>query len=52
MHKNQSVGIWIVVIILTMALFSMLFTPGKNNIEELSYSAFLEKVQNRLDAKY
>ena len=46
MHKNQSVGIWIVVIILTMALFSMLFTPGKNNIEELSYSAFLEKVQN------
>jgi len=46
MHKNQSVGIWIVVIILTMALFSMLFTPGKNNVEEISYSAFLEKVQN------
>ena len=46
MNKSQSAGIWIIVVILSMALFSMLFTPGKNNIEELSYSSFLTKVQN------
>ena len=47
MNKSQSAGIWIVVILLTMALFSMVFTGESKNIQELSYSSLLQKIENK-----
>ncbi len=46
MNKNQSIGIWIVVGLLTIALISMLFAGPVTTTESMSYSDFLSKVRN------
>ena len=46
MNKNQSLGIWLVVGILVLALASMLFTGPTTSTKTLSYTEFLTKVKN------
>ncbi len=46
MNKNQSMGIWLVVGILVLALVSMLFAGPTTSTQNLSYSEFLSKVKN------
>lgn len=46
MNKNQSMGIWLVVGILILALASMLFAGPSTSTKILSYTEFLEKVKN------
>ncbi|MCD7879357.1 MAG: ATP-dependent zinc metalloprotease FtsH [Candidatus Gastranaerophilales bacterium] len=46
MNKNQSVGIWLVVVILVLALASMLFTGSTTSTKYLTYTEFLSKVKN------
>ncbi len=46
MNKNQSLGIWLVVGILVLALASMLFTGPTTSTKMLSYTEFLTKVKN------
>ena len=46
MNKNQSLGIWLVVGILVLALASMLFTGPTTSTKTLSYTEFLSKVKN------
>ncbi len=46
MNKNQSLGIWLVVGILLLALASMLFAGPSTATKELSYTDFLSKVKN------
>ena len=46
MNKNQSVGIWIVVGLLAVALISMLFVGPVTTTENMTYSDFLSKVRN------
>ena len=46
MNKSQSAGIWIVVVLLVLSLVSMLFTtPQTTNKEDISYSQFINKVE-------
>ena len=46
MNKNQSMGIWLVVGILVLALASMLFAGPTTSTKVLSYTEFLSKVKN------
>ena len=46
MNKNQSMGIWLVVGILVLALVSMLFSGPSTSTKTLSYTEFLSKVKN------
>ena len=46
MNKNQSLGIWLVVGILVLALASMLFAGPTTSTKNLSYTEFLSKVRN------
>ena len=46
MNKSQSVGIWIVVILLTLSLGAMLFPNQTTSTQDISYSQFLGKVAN------
>ena len=46
MNKNQSLGIWLVVGILVLALASMLFTGPTTSTKTLSYTEFMSKVKS------
>ncbi len=46
MNKNQSMGIWLVVGILVLALVSMLFTGPTTSTKVLSYTEFINKVKS------
>ncbi len=46
MNKNQSMGIWLVVGILVLALASMLFAGPTTSTKILTYTEFLSKVKN------
>lgn len=46
MNKNQSMGIWLVVGFLILALASMLFAGPTTSTKSLTYSEFLSKVKN------
>lgn len=46
MNKSQSVGIWIVMVIIIGSLALMLAGQQNNVIQEISYSSFLNKVEN------
>ena len=46
MNKNQSMGIWLVVGILVLALVSMLFSGPTTSTKILSYTEFINKVKN------
>ena len=47
MNKNQSVGMYIILGIMILAFVSMLFTGPSSNTEELSYTNFLQKIENK-----
>ncbi len=47
MNKNQSVGMYVILGIMVLAFISMLFTGPTSSTEELSYTAFLQKVDNK-----
>ena len=47
MNKNQSVGMYVILGIMVLAFISMLFTGPTSSTEELSYTAFLQKVENK-----
>ena len=47
MNKNQSVGMYVILGIMVLAFISMLFTGPVSSTEELSYTAFLQKVENK-----
>ena len=46
MNKNQSVGMYVILGIMVLAFVSMLFTGPTSSTEELSYTNFLQKVEN------
>ena len=46
MNKSQSVGIWIVVGFLIIALVAMLYTGPVTTTEQVSYTKFIEMVKN------
>ena len=47
MNKNQSIGMYVILGIMVLAFISMLFTGPTSSTEELSYTAFLQKVENQ-----
>ena len=47
MNKNQSVGMYVILGIMVLAFISMLFTGPTSSTEELSYTNFLQKVENK-----
>lgn len=47
MNKNQSIGMYVILGIMVLAFLSMLFTGPTSSTEELSYTAFLQKVENK-----
>ena len=47
MNKNQSIGMYVILGIMVLAFISMLFTGPTSSTEELSYTAFLQKVENK-----
>ena len=47
MNKNQSVGMYILLGIMVLAFLSMLFAGPTSSTEELSYTNFLQKVENK-----
>ena len=47
MNKNQSIGMYVILGIMVLAFISMLFTGPTSSTEELSYTAFMQKVENR-----
>ena len=46
MNKNQSIGMYVILGIMLLAFISMLFTGPTSSTEELSYTAFLQKVES------
>lgn len=46
MNKNQSMGIWLVVGILALALVSMLLSGPTTSTKNLTYTEFISKVKN------
>ena len=44
MNKNQSTGMYIILAIMVLAFVSMLFNGPATNTQELSYSDFIEKI--------
>ena len=47
MNKNQSIGMYVILGIMVLAFISMLFTGPTSSTEELSYTAFIQKVENK-----
>ena len=47
MNKHQSIGIYIILGIMVMAFISMLLAGPTSSTEELSYTAFVQKVENK-----
>ena len=47
MNKNQSLGMYVILGIMVLAFISMLFTGPTSSTEELSYTNFLQKVENK-----
>ena len=47
MKKNQSVGMYIILGIMVLAFVSMLFSGPTSKTEELSYTSFMQKVENK-----
>ena len=47
MNKNQSIGMYVILGIMVLAFISMLFTGPTSSTEDLSYTAFLQKVENK-----
>ncbi len=47
MNKNQSIGMYVILGIMILAFVSMLFTGPTSSTEELSYTAFMQKVENK-----
>ena len=47
MNKNQSVGMYVILGIMILAFISMLFSGPTSSTEELSYTNFLQKVENK-----
>ena len=47
MNKNQSIGMYVILGIMVLAFISMLFTGPTSSTEELSYTAFMQKVENK-----
>ena len=47
MKKNQSVGMYIILGIMVLAFVSMLFSGPTSSTEELSYTAFMQKVEQK-----
>ncbi len=47
MNKNQSVGMYIILGIMVLAFIAMLFNGPTSSTEELSYTTFLQKVENK-----
>ena len=47
MNKNQSIGMYIVLGIMVMAFLSMLFAGPTSTTEELSYTNFLQKLEQK-----
>ena len=46
MNKNQSVGMYVILGIMVLAFISTLFTGPTSSTEELSYTNFIQKVEN------
>ena len=47
MNKNQSIGMYVILGIMVMAFVSMLFSGPTSSTEELSYTAFMQKVEQK-----
>ncbi len=47
MNKNQSVGMYVILGIMVLAFVSMLFAGPTSTTEELSYTSFVQKVENK-----
>lgn len=47
MNKNQSIGMYVILGIMVLAFISMLFSSPNSSPEELSYSKFIQKVENK-----
>ena len=47
MNKNQSIGMYVILGIMVLAFISMLFSGPTSSTEELSYTAFMQKVENK-----
>ena len=47
MNKNQSVGMYVILGIMVLAFVSMLFTGPTSSTEEISYTNFINKVENK-----
>ena len=47
MNKNQSVGMYVILGIMVLAFVSMLFSGPTSSTEELSYTNFIQKVENK-----
>ena len=47
MNKNQSVGMYVILGIMILAFVSMLFSGPTSSTEELSYTNFVQKVENK-----
>lgn len=45
MNKNQSIGMYVILGIMVLAFISMLFSGPTSSTEELSYTAFLQKLK-------
>ena len=45
MNKNQSIGMYVILGIMVLAFISMLFSGPTSSTEELSYTAFVQKVE-------
>ena len=47
MNKNQSIGMYVILGIMVLAFISMLFSGPTSSTEELSYTTFMQKVENK-----
>ena len=47
MNKNQSIGMYVILGIMVLAFISMLFSGPTTSTEELSYTAFMQKLENK-----
>ena len=47
MNKNQSIGMYVILGIMVLAFVSMLFSGPTSSTEELSYTNFLQKIDNK-----
>lgn len=47
MNKNQSIGMYVIIGIMVLAFVSMLFAGPTSSTEDLSYTTFMQKVENK-----